>query len=103
MTKTNESCSKIMNLELQDLNASTNVVAYNSGAATIRSHSALIPVNRLITNVTLIATYSDGITRSSGNVKRIGMYDNLKYIILIIIVRHTFYSKRNSIYTFELF
>ena len=71
MTKTNESCSKIMNLELQDLNASTNVVAYNSGAATIRSHSALIPVNQLITKVVLIATYHGGIIRSSNQINSI--------------------------------
>jgi len=59
-------------LEIQDLDAYNDTVTVERMASTKRSYSALIPVNQLITSVTLIATYNDGITRSSGIVKPIG-------------------------------
>ena len=61
---TNERCSPIVNLGLEGVNAFTNTVNVTNGATTT-SYTSLIPVNKLITNAVLIATYSGGETRRS--------------------------------------
>jgi len=69
MTETDESCSSIVKLEIQGLDASSDNVTINDG---VKSCTALIHVDQLITTTTLIATYNDGITRRSAVINFIG-------------------------------
>jgi len=71
MTETGESCSLIVKLEVQGLEtSSSDTVTVNNGVTT--TTTALIPVDQLITNATLIATYIGEITRRSDLIEFIG-------------------------------
>jgi len=59
---------------VQGLNASNDTITIDNGRTTAKSYTALIPVDQLITNATLIATYSGGITRRSDLIDFIGKY-----------------------------
>jgi len=64
-----------MKLEVQGLNnASNDTVTIDNGVTTAKSYTTLILVNQLITNATLIATYTGGITRRSDLIDFIGKY-----------------------------
>ena len=60
-----------MKLELQGLNTSSDDVMVDDRVTTTRSYTALIPVDQLITNTTLIAIYDGGVTRSSDEINTI--------------------------------
>ncbi|XP_065915904.1 uncharacterized protein [Dysidea avara] len=72
ITETDEICAPIEKLELQGLNASSDNVAVDNAVTTTRSYTALIPVDQLINNTVLIATYCNGaVTRSSDQINTI--------------------------------
>jgi len=58
-------------LEIQDHNASSDVVPVENGATI--SYTAQILVNQLITSAVVLATYNDGVTRRSDQIKPIGI------------------------------
>jgi len=67
---TDDCCPLVV--ELEGLNTSSDDVTADDRVTTTRSYTALIPVDQLITNTTLVATYDGGASRSSSKINIIG-------------------------------
>ena len=61
-------------MKLQGLNAFSDRVTVDDRVTT-RPYTAIIPVDRLITDAVLVATYDGGVTRNSNQIDTISMLD----------------------------